>query len=257
MSNAADYVTVQVDGSVGTLTLNGAHNRNAFTVAQFERIAQGLAELEANKAVRAVVLHGAGKGFCAGADIQGNVELLTKGDSIDRKQAHARMLKVIQSLRDSRLVVVASVHGAAYGAGFSLAMACDLIVCTPDAQLCAVFLKLGVTPDMANAWLLTRAVGSHRAKAMLYLAQPLTGQQAHEAGLACRLEATPEAALATARQIAQQVAATPASALAFGKMLIQRGEQMSLEDAMALEQAAQTLVMHDSAEGFVNALKKP
>lgn len=256
MSDADDYVKLKMDGAVGTLTLNSPGNRNAITVERWERLSQALLELESNRLVRTAVLTGAGPGFCAGADIKANAAMMADADAATIRLAHQRMLHTVRRLRESRLIVVGSVHGSAYGAGFSLALACDLLVSTPDTKFSAMFMKIGLVPDMSCAWMLARTLGAHRARALVYRSEVLTGQQAFEAGLVHQLHATPEAALAAAQGVAEQIAATPSSTLAFGKMLLMRGEEMGLEDTMALEQATQALVLRESAEGFLNALNK-
>lgn len=256
MTDRKDFIDLRIDGSIAVLMLNSPQNRNALSVASTRALRAALAEAEADKEVRVAVLTGAGDAFSAGGDVVATAELMRNGTNLERKAAHAELQQLILAIRNSRLVIVASVHGSAYGAGYSLALACDLIVATPSTKFCSVFLKLSVAPDMGNAWFLPRSVGAHRAKQMMFLASPMLGDEAHRVGVVCQLEETPEKALARAIDIARQVAKSSSTSLAWTKLLINRSEGVSLEESLLVEQAAQAVVLEDSVEGFVNALKK-
>ena len=115
---------------------------------------------------------------------------------------------MIIGLRDSRLPIVAAVHGPAYGAGFSTALACDLIVASEDARFCQVFVRRNLVPDLGSPWLLPRAVGQHVAKELMLLGEEISAAEAHRLGIVNRLAATPAEAHELALSLAAKMATT-------------------------------------------------
>ncbi len=136
-------VTSRVEGSVGWIELDGARQLNAIGTATYTQLAAAMRQLEQRDSVRAVVVHGAGRAFCAGADIE---EIQTFGGRDDFATFVHGFTDALDVLRASPLPVIAAIHGSALGGGLELAMACDLRIATPDARLGLPEAKLGVLP---------------------------------------------------------------------------------------------------------------
>lgn len=248
-------VEVRKEGAIAILTLNRPKTVNAIGPRQVSGIVAALHESEADGDVGAVVLTGAGPGFCAGGDRVSTRDLLLSGDPTIIQHALTTLHELILALRKSPLPIVAAVHGSAFGAGFSIALACDLIVATRDARFCQVFVKLDVAPDMGSAWLLGRTVGSHRAKELMMLGDEISGEEAHRLGIVNRLADTSEEALATALDLAHRLAAVAPWTRAMSKTLINRSESLTLEDSLVLESHVQTIAITRSSEKFLSAPK--
>jgi 2-(1,2-epoxy-1,2-dihydrophenyl)acetyl-CoA isomerase len=154
-----------------------------------------------------------------------------------------RLQRLITRLRGSRLPVVAAVSGAAYGAGWSVVLACDLVVAARDARFCQIFVRRNLVPDLGSAWLLPRAVGAMRAKEMLLLGDEWTAEDVYALGLANRLEDTRADAEREALALAARMAETVPATMAMAKDLVNRGQALGLEDLLKLEEQAQAIAL--------------
>jgi 2-(1,2-epoxy-1,2-dihydrophenyl)acetyl-CoA isomerase len=192
-------VLVDCDGSVGIITINRPQRLNAVTPELGHVLRSAFLELEADSSVRAVVLTGAGRGFCAGADISGDV-----GNA--REVLLRAWNPLVQTMQSLQLPIIAAVNGVAAGAGVSLALACDLRVAANSARFQLSFAKIGLMPDAGLTWLLPRVVGLGRANELALLGRNLSASEAHDWGLVNQLcedgEAVAEA-IAMARSFAE------------------------------------------------------
>jgi 2-(1,2-epoxy-1,2-dihydrophenyl)acetyl-CoA isomerase len=172
----SDDILIHRDGSVGVITINRPHRLNAITPATGSALEQSFLDVEADTNIRAVVLTGAGKGFCAGADISGEVG-----------NAHELLKTVwnplVTTMRSLQLPIIAAINGVAAGAGVSLALACDLRVAAKSARFEMSFAKVGLMPDAGATWLLPRIVGLGRANELALLGRRLSTPEAREWGL--------------------------------------------------------------------------
>lgn len=176
----AGDVVVDRDGSVGVVTINRPNRLNAVTPDAGDKLAAAFRELEADSNIRAAVLTGAGRGFCAGADISGDT-----GNARDvLRNAWNPLVKTMLSLE---LPIIAAVNGVAAGAGVSLALACDLRVAARSARFELSFAKIGLMPDAGLTWLLPRVVGLGRANELALLGGRLSAPDAHQWGLVNQL----------------------------------------------------------------------
>lgn len=173
-------VLVERDDTVGVITINRPARLNAVTAATGDTLRSAFLELEADSRIRSIVLTGAGRGFCAGADISGDV-------------GNARQIlldawnPLVMTMRSLQVPIIAAINGVAAGAGVSLALACDLRVAANSARFELSFAKIGLMPDAGMSWLLPRIVGLGRANELALLGNRLSAAEAREWGLVNRL----------------------------------------------------------------------
>jgi 2-(1,2-epoxy-1,2-dihydrophenyl)acetyl-CoA isomerase len=232
---------------VATVTLDRPDKLNALTEEMFDALIAGFAELSGDDTVRAVVVTGAGRAFCAGSDVAGMVNKdLPAGRR--RMQKRARLVMGVASLEKP---VIAAVRGPAVGIGFSLAMACDLIVASETARFVQSFKNLGLVPDGGSVFFLTRLLGVARAKELVYTARPLPAGEAHEWGIVSRV--VPDAQLeAQAGALAAELAGSATFALGLAKKMFQSMSMPSLEMLLETENLAANAakLTEDHAEGL-------
>ncbi|MDH6628980.1 2-(1,2-epoxy-1,2-dihydrophenyl)acetyl-CoA isomerase [Streptomyces sp. LBL] len=238
------------DNQVCRITLNRPEALNALTPDQRERIIQLLSEASADPDVRAVVITGTGRGFCAGADLRGAATTgqRTAGDVARTLRTGAQRL--IAAVLDCEKPVIAAVNGTAAGLGAHLALACDLVLAAETARFIEVFVRRGLVPDGGGAYLLPRLVGPQRAKELMFFGDALTATDAERLGLVNRV--VPDAELdKTAREWAARLAAGPTRALALTKQLVNASLDTDRTAAFAAEAAAQEINMTtaDAQEG--------
>lgn len=189
-------LNVKVESGTALLTLNDPDRRNILSAALVDRIVDTFDTLEANPAVTAVVITGAGRTFCAGADL-GDLLAAADGDASGVKRVYEGFLRVARS----PLPTVAAVNGPAVGAGLNLALACDVRIAAASAWFDTRFLKIGLHPGGGHTWMLQRLVGPQTAAAMVLFGERMDGTASVAAGLAYRC--VPDAELLdTARALA-------------------------------------------------------
>ncbi len=221
----------QTRGQVAVLTLNRPARLNAIGSEVLERLTAAVAAAAADDRVRALVIAGAGRAFCAGADLS---EIEALPDARAFRGFIARMTEVYQLISDCPKPSVAALHGVAFGGGLELALACDLRVAEHDARLGVPEMKLGVLPGAGGTQRLPRLVPAAIAKQMILTGEPITAERAHALGLINEL-AAPGEAVPAALSLAAQVAAGAPLALAAGKRLIDQGLGMDLTAAISYE----------------------
>ncbi|GAA2319717.1 2-(1,2-epoxy-1,2-dihydrophenyl)acetyl-CoA isomerase PaaG [Streptomyces hawaiiensis] len=238
-----------------SVTLNRPESLNALTPGQREDVIRLLAEASATAEVRAVVITGAGRGFCSGADLRGAGapgERLA-GDVARTLRTGAQRL--IAAVLDCEKPVIAAVNGTAAGLGAHLAFACDLVLAAESARFVEVFVRRGLVPDGGGAYLLPRLVGPQRAKELMFFGDALTAPDAERFGLVNRV--VPDEELQkTARAWAERLAAGPTRALALTKQLVNASLDTDRATAFAAEAAAQEINMttadaRDGVRSFV------
>jgi 2-(1,2-epoxy-1,2-dihydrophenyl)acetyl-CoA isomerase len=202
-------LSCDIDNGIATLTMNRPEAKNALGGGMREAFAATIPALVANQAVRAVVLTGAGGAFCAGGDLRAMAELRDTMHIDDWRERMREVQPWLRALIELDRPVIAAVDGAAYGAGFSLALAADFIIASPRARFCMSFMRVGLVPDFAAMYTLPRAVGVQRAKELMLSAREVQAEEALRLGLV--MEVVPPAALlARAQALARSfVAASP------------------------------------------------
>lgn len=232
MTPAADLVLVERRGAVAVLTLNRPERLNAFAAPLNRRLVALLAEIAHDPAVRAVVLTGAGRGFCAGADLK----TMAGADGVrdDDWGSPRGMIDLPLLLRDLPQPSVCAVNGVAAGAGFGLALATDLRVASSAARFVAAQIRTAQVPDAGLTWLLPRLLGDERAARVCLLADEIDAPQALALGLVGEVVA-PDTLLPRALDLAERLAALPAHAARLTRRALRHGAIADLESALAFE----------------------
>lgn len=233
---------------VTLLTLNRPQALNCFTNELLNELLHAIEDCQSDAAVRVVALTGAGRAFCAGGDL----DVLEKaGDAkeigINLELANA----VTTALYCIKKPTVAMVNGAAAGAGFNLALACDLIFASERAQFIQSFVKVGISPDCGGHWLLERAVGPYIAKELIYTARPVSAEEGMRLGFINRIYA-PDELKAMTMEFAKSLAEGAPLALSNSKALINSAAEMTLSESLSAEADGQAalLLSNDCKEGI-------
>lgn len=230
-------VRYELADGVATITMDRADALNALTVELKVELLEAVRRAGADDAVRAVLLTGAGRGFCVGQDLKEHVEALEAGDTeLSTVTDHYNPL--VEAIATLPKPVVAAVHGPAAGAGASLAFACDIRIAADNASFLMAFAKVGLGPDSGASWTLPQLIGSGRAAAMLMLAEPVAAPQALELGLVSMVVPADDL-LTTATGIAARLATGPTTAYAAIKETLAYGASHSLSESLEKEAEAQ------------------
>lgn len=228
----------ETEGHVATITLNRPEKLNAMSWTMFTEIKDAFDEGARDPEVRCIVVTGAGRAFCSGADLTDAENLVTSPFELkDRMRTiHQIVLSVVLCPKPT----IARVAGVAAGAGCNLALACDFVVCSRDASFAELFVKRGLVVDFGGTWALTRALGLHKAKEMALLGSTMSAEDAHRIGLAARLCATDELDQVT-KDLAAELVALPPRTVTMIKENLNRGLERTLEENLDAETAAQAL----------------
>ncbi len=252
-----ENIRLEVAAAVATLTLNRPDRLNSFTVAMHGEVRAALDAVRADKAVRCLVLTGAGRGFCAGQDLSDRAVApgdapLDLGASIDN---HYKPL--VLALRNLPLPVIAAVNGVAAGAGANIALACDLVFAARSASFIQSFARIGLVPDSGGTWALPRLVGNARALGLALLGDKLSAEQAEQWGLIWKC-VDDDQLMPTVRTLAQQLAAGPTRGFARTKQAIYAATGLSLEASLDLERDFQRELgrSRDYREGVAAFMEK-
>lgn len=251
-------VLVEQRGGVTVLTLNRPDKLNSFTVEMHEALAAAVAEAAQNERCRAVLLTGAGRGFCAGQDLSDRAVSPQSGARADLGESlEKRYNPLIKALRGMAKPVIVAVNGVAAGAGANLALHGDIVLAARSAKFIESFVKIGLMPDAGGTWTLTRLLGEARAKGLAMLAEPLSAERAAEWGLVWKV-VDDEALMTEANALADHLARQPTAALAAIKQAIHRAHTHPLDDQLDFERDTQRRLgfSEDYAEGVAAFLQK-
>lgn len=250
-------ILLQIADGVALITLNRPDKLNAFTEAMHGELAHAFDRIELDRAIRAVVLTGAGRGFCAGQDLGDRV--MGEGDDpVDLGETLDRLYNpLIRRLQKLERPVIAAVNGVAAGAGANLALACDLVVAARSAKFIQAFCRLGLVPDSGGTFFLPRLVGSGRAMGLALLGEPLPAEQAEEWGLIWRA-VDDDRLMEEAGALALHLAVQPTRGLGLIKRAIHAAAHHSLDQQLDLERDLQREAGHteDYREGVAAFMEK-
>ena len=249
-------VLVQRREGYRVVTLNRPQRLNAFDEAMHRALRDALAEAESDPACRALLLTGAGRGFCAGQDL--GDRLSAAGEtSVLGGALEAYYNPLIRKLRALPLPIVAAVNGVAAGAGANIALACDIVLASRSASFVQSFAKIGLVPDSGGTWFLPRLVGPARARGLALTAEPLSAEKAEAWGLIWRTVDDADL-MAEAEKLCAAFAAAPTVGLALIKRALDESWDNDLESQLELERELQrqASLTPDYAEGVRAFMEK-
>ena len=233
---------------VGTITLNRPDALNALTIGLKDELLAVLVQVSNDPAVRAVVLTGAGRAFCAGQDLHERLE----PDAVPLdEEIRERYNPIILAMRNLDRPIIGAINGIAAGAGASLAFACDVRVAAENASFLLAFGRIGLVPDSGTTWFLPRLVGSAKAAELALLGESLSAADAARIGLVAKVVPA-DTLVAEARAIAARLADMAPQAVALTKWALQASWNTSLEEQLEMEAQLQGMVgaTADHAEGI-------
>lgn len=252
----SDFLKVEQDGAVVTLTMNAPEVRNALTGnSAVDEFLAAIGRINADASVRVVILTGAGSAFSSGGNVKDMKRFL--GDDVDPAQIAQWYRTGIQRLplamQQLEVPSIAAVNGPAVGAGCDLACMCDMRIASSQASFAESFIRVGLIPGDGGAWLLPRVVGLAKAMEMSFTGDPVPADEALRCGLVSRVVA-PEALMSEARALAARIARNAGRVLRYSKRLIREGQQQSLPSLLELSAGLQVLAHKSPAHAeAVNA----
>jgi 2-(1,2-epoxy-1,2-dihydrophenyl)acetyl-CoA isomerase len=241
-------IRLDVEGAVATITLDRPDALNALTIPMKQELLATLRRLSGEREVRAVVLTGAGRAFCAGQDLKERLEPEPPPLQVELTE---RYNPIILAMRSMPQPIVAAVNGVAAGAGASLAFASDIRLAADSASFVLAFGRIGLVPDSGATWFLPRLVGPARAAELALVGEPLSAADAQRIGLVSRVTAAAELA-GEAHALAERLAGLAPVALALSKKALDRAWSADLESTLAYEASLQGIAgaSEDHAEGL-------
>ena len=253
---AGETVLVELDAEAGvaTITLNRPDALNALTVPMKQALLAAFRRVERERAVRAVILTGAGRAFCSGQDLRERLEPEAAPLGVEVRE---RYNPIVRAMRGLPKPIVAAINGVAAGAGASLAMACDIRIASDEASFALAFGRVGLVPDSGATWFLPRLVGATRAAELALLNDPVSAADAVRLGLIGRVVPAAELA-AEARAVAARLAAGAPRAIALTKRALDAAWTHDLDAALEYEAHLQDLAgrTKDHAEGMAAFMAK-
>jgi enoyl-CoA hydratase/carnithine racemase len=234
---APERVTVAVKDGVADVRLNRPDKLNALDQAMFDALVETSAKLAADPSIRAVVLSGEGRGFCAGLDFTSFQAMANEGTRGRVRQLGDRPAGRIANhgqqaaygWTELPVPVIAAIHGVALGGGFQVALGADIRIVAPDAQLSVLEIRWGLIPDMTGTFMLRQLVGLDVAKELTFTGRMVSGEEALKLGLATRLTDNPRE---EALELAAQIAGSNPDAIRAGKRLLNQSGQVPLQQQL-------------------------
>ncbi|MBV9202283.1 MAG: enoyl-CoA hydratase/isomerase family protein [Alphaproteobacteria bacterium] len=242
-------VDLTTEGGVAKVVLNRPDKLNALTVDMRQSLCDYFGQLRFDDAVRAIIVTGAGRGFCSGADVD-----RMAGQEHDLRADRDRLQRgghtFIRALHALEKPVIAAVRGPAVGIGWSIALACDLVVASKTARFSQIFRRIGLAPDGGAIWFLTRRIGMLKAKELVFSARFVEAEEALALGLVNYLVEDDEL-MSKTEELAAELAEAPTFALGLAKKLFHAAVAPSLEDYLEIESMVQPQlhISADNAEG--------
>ena len=239
-------IDYKLENNIAFVTLNRPDKLNALTDEMYIRLTELFTQFQTDDKVRTVILTGAGRAFCAGSDVTTMVNTHLAAGRARMQTRHA----MINAMVNLEKPVIAAVRGAAVGIGFSITMACDLVIASDTAKFSQVFKKIGLVPDGGSIFFLVQRVGVARAKELVYTARMLPAEEAREWGIINRV--VPDAELeANALALAREMAGSATFALALAKKMFQSMYTPNLEAHLEQENLCQAIakLTDDHIEG--------
>lgn len=243
------FLNIARDGAIWTLTMNQPETRNALTGnTAVEEFVQVCDEIRRDASVKAVILTGAGPIFSSGGNVKDMQRFFDDALTPDaiREEYRQGIQRIPRALTQLDVPVICAVNGPAIGAGLDLTCMCDIRIASETATFAESFVRVGIVPGDGGAWLLPRAVGRAKAAEMAFTGEAIDAQQALACGLVSRVVPADQL-LATARALADKIAANPGAVMRMTKRLLREGEHSTLESLLELSAGYQALA-HKTAD---------
>ena len=252
-----ELIKIAEDDGIVTITLNRPQKLNALVGHMRRDLAEALEEAGSDPHVRVVVIGGEGGAFCAGGDVNFMAQLVERRDAEEFARLLGAARRVVLTIRQMTKPVIASIEGACAGAGFNLALACDLRIASSTATFTQSFVKLGFHPDWGGTYFLPRMVPSNIACELFFLGESIDAQKALQLGLVNRV-VPPDQLESETRKLAGRLRNAPAVSIAAAKHAVYAGEHNSLEQMLQYEVDAQLRCFEseDGREGVRAFLEK-
>jgi 2-(1,2-epoxy-1,2-dihydrophenyl)acetyl-CoA isomerase len=252
MRVSQEHLMIEKLGPVLSLTLNRPESLNAFSPEMILGLKEALVNAQNDYDIQAIVLSGAGRSFSAGGD----VKTMGKGGPADVYEHVGKLNELILTMKDTEKPIIAAVHGFAAGAGFNLALACDLILAAEGSKFVLSFAQVGLVSDGGGSYFLPKLIGPHLAKQFLFSAEPIPAERLYELGVINRVVPLEKLQEETTK-LALKLAHGPGKAIGKQKKLVERSFTSSLEEILEQERLTQALMVEteDHKEG-VNAFKE-
>jgi 2-(1,2-epoxy-1,2-dihydrophenyl)acetyl-CoA isomerase len=233
-----ENIKVTHEAGIAVITLDRPEKLNAFVGHMRRDLAEALERAGGDRNVRVIVLTGAGRAFCAGADVEYMAELMQRQNVDEFERLLGAGRRVVMAIRQTTKPVIASVNGPAYGAGFNLVLACDLRIAGESASFSQSFVKVGLHPDWGGTYFLPRMVAPNIACEMFFLGDPISAERAMHLGLVNRVVADAELRSETQR-LAERLRDAPYRSIAAAKHAVYMSDGASLERMLQYEIEAQ------------------
>jgi 2-(1,2-epoxy-1,2-dihydrophenyl)acetyl-CoA isomerase len=252
-----NLVLLEKKDHIAQITLNQPETLNALTYDMLQAFRTALGDVARDRDIRAVILTGAGRGFCSGANVLGGSADTLAAGGMGLRSTVMEMNEVLLQIAEMEKPWLAAVNGPAVGGGCALALNCDLVLAAESAYLCVGYVNIGVVLDMGCSFALPHLVGMHKAKELAFFGERIYAPQAAEMGLINRC--VPDGELMDlAHAWALRLAAGPTLAIGAMKQLLYRGQQGTLSDALQCEANLLSLISQteDAAEGIMAFFQK-
>ncbi len=249
------------EAGVATITLNRPQQLNAVGGTMGEELQQTLEEANSDESVRALIVTGAGKGFCSGADVTGLGSLGGRNDSAWRLSAKSPAAGGISSFvvpfYNCEKPIIAAVNGVAAGGGFSIALACDIRIASERARFSQIFIRRGLVPDTGSTYFLPRVVGISKACEMVFTGEILDAAEAKDCGIVSRVVPHDDL-MPAAREMAARIASLPPLTMKLAKRALYKGASTDFASALEFEGFMQGICFgtEDFREGVAAFLEK-
>jgi 2-(1,2-epoxy-1,2-dihydrophenyl)acetyl-CoA isomerase len=252
-----EHIDVTEDSGIATITLNRAEKLNAFVGHMRRDLAEALEATGSDRAIRVVVVTGAGRAFCAGGDVSFMADIIERQDTEEFSRLLGAARRVVMAIRQMNKPVIGAVNGPASGAGCNLALACDLRIASSEATFSQSFVKVGLHPDWGGTFFLPRLVTPNRACEMFFLGETMSAAEALRLNIVNRMVA-PEDFRPAVSELAERLRDAPPISIAAAKQAVYLSQSAELEEMLRYETEAQLrcFVSEDGREGIRAFLEK-
>jgi len=248
---------LEIQDEIATILLNNPDKLNPFSIRMGKEFIEALYECEYEESVRCIIVTGEGRAFCAGGDIGEMSDYPEARKGIFFKKLTAEFNNTVKSIRSIPKPVIAAVNGFASGAGFPLALACDLIVASESARFNVAHVQIGLHPDGGTTYFLPRLIGVHKTRELVFMGSVVDAAEARDLNIVNKV-VPPDRLMEVTIAMAKSLAMGPSVAIGLAKISIDRGLSENLEGQLEIEcqAVAQTAMTHDILEGIEAFLQK-